>query len=162
MITHSDNASANALEVWLAGSTSAGSQRVNALMRSIGLVDSEMYGGYELRTLSARIPVRVEQQPAFGFGKHTTAWDMASLLRAVWLASGGLGPLREAQPGFTAADGALPPLAPRARQRRAEARSRARGQPRSRRPAQGRLGQRRRGTTPGSSSGGAASSSRAS
>jgi len=105
MITHSDNAAANALEVWLAGSTSAGSHRVNSLMRSIGLVDSEMYGGYELRTLASRIPVRVEKQPAFGFGKHTSAFDMASLLRAVWLASGSLGPLRRAQPGFTAADG---------------------------------------------------------
>ena len=39
MITVSDDAAANALEVWLAGSTSAGSDRVNALMRSIGLVD---------------------------------------------------------------------------------------------------------------------------
>ena len=105
MITRSDNASANALEVWLAGSTSSGSRRVNSLMRSIGLVDSEMYGGYELRTLASRIPIRVEQQPAFGFGKHTSAFDMASLLRAVWLGSGSLGPLREAQPGFTAADG---------------------------------------------------------
>jgi drug/metabolite transporter superfamily protein YnfA len=105
MITRSDNASANALEVWLAGSTSAGSRRVNSLMRSIGLVDSEMYGGYELRTLASRIPIRVEQQPAFGFGKHTSAFDMAALLRAVWLASGSLGRLRDAQPGFTAADG---------------------------------------------------------
>jgi beta-lactamase class A len=105
MITRSDNASANALEVWLAGSTSAGSHVVNSFMRSIGLVDSEMYGGYELRTLAARIPVRVEQQPTFGYGKHTSAFDMASLLRAIWLASGSRGPLREAQPGFTAADG---------------------------------------------------------
>ena len=105
MITRSDNASANALEVWLAGSTSAGSRVVNSFMRSIGLFDSEMYGGYELRTLAARIPVRVEQQPSFGYGKHTSAFDMASLLRAVWLASGSRGPLREAQPGFTAADG---------------------------------------------------------
>ena len=105
MITRSDNASANALEVWLAGSTSAGSRRVNSLMRSIGLVDSAMYGGYELRTLASRIPIRVEQQPAFGFGKHTSAFDMAALLRAVWLASGSLGRLRDAQPGFTAADG---------------------------------------------------------
>ncbi|MDH4104336.1 MAG: class A beta-lactamase-related serine hydrolase [Thermoleophilia bacterium] len=105
MITRSDNASANALEIWLAGSTSAGSRRVNSLMRSIGLVDSDMYGGYELRTLASRIPVRVERQPVFGFGKHTSAFDMASLLRAVWLASGSLGPLRKAQPGFTAADG---------------------------------------------------------
>ena len=105
MLTHSDNASANALEVWLGGSTSAGSQRVNELMRSIGMRDSEMYGGYELRTLASRIPVRVEQQPAYGYGKHTTAWDIATLLRAVWLASGGHGPLRIEQPGFTAADG---------------------------------------------------------
>ena len=105
MLTRSDNASANALEVWLAGSTSAGSHRVNAFMRSIGLRDSEMYGGYELRTLASRIPLRVDQQPAYGYGKHTTAWDMASLLRAIWLASGGLGPLRAEQTGFTAADG---------------------------------------------------------
>jgi hypothetical protein len=105
MLRYSDNGSANALEVWLAGSTSAGSSRVNALMRSIGLRDSEMYGGYELRTLSSRIPLRVDQQPAYGYGKHTTAWDMASLLRAIWLASGGLGPLRSEQTGFTAADG---------------------------------------------------------
>jgi beta-lactamase class A len=105
MLMHSDNASANALEVWLGGSTSAGSQRVNELMRSIGMRDSEMYGGYELRTLASRIPVRVEQQPAYGYGKHTTAWDIATLLRAVWLASGGRGPLRAEQPGFSAADG---------------------------------------------------------
>ena len=105
MLTRSDNASANALEVWLAGSTSTGSHRVNALMRSIGMTDSEMYGGYELRTLSGGIPVRVEEQPAWGYGKYTTAHDLATLLRAVWLASGGLGPLRREQPGFTAADG---------------------------------------------------------
>ena len=105
MITRSDNAAANALEVWLAGSTSAGSHRVNALMRSLGLVDSEMYGGYELRTLSGRIPVRVEHQPAFGGGKHTTSADMTALLRDIWLASGGRGALRSAQPGFTPADG---------------------------------------------------------
>ena len=104
MITVSDDAAANALEVWLAGSTSAGSQQVNALMRSIGLVDSVMYGGYEVRSLSASIPVRVDDQPAFGFGKYTTAWDMTSLWRAIWLASGGRGRLRDAQPGFTPAD----------------------------------------------------------
>lgn len=105
MVTRSDNAAANSLEVWLAGSTSAGSHRVNALMRSIDLLDSEMYGGYEVRTLSGRIPVRVEEQPAWGYGKRTTARDMTSLLRAIWLASGGLGPLRSEQPGFTPADG---------------------------------------------------------
>jgi hypothetical protein len=124
MIARSDNASANALEVWLAGSTSAGSHRVNSLLRSIGLVDSEMYGGYELRTLAGRIPIRVEQQPAFGFGKHTSAFDMASLLRAIWLASGAQGPLVEAQPGFTAADGRYL-LCSRSRQRCSQARPRS-------------------------------------
>jgi Beta-lactamase enzyme family len=105
MLTRSDNAAANALEVWLAGSTSAGSHRVNELMRSVGMRDSEMYGGYELRTLASRIPLRVDEQPAFGYGKHTTAWDISMLLRAIWLASGGHGALRAAQPGFTQADG---------------------------------------------------------
>jgi beta-lactamase class A len=104
MIIPSDDAAANALEVWLAGSTSAGSDRVNALLRSIGIADSLMYGGYEVRSLSARIPVRVDEQPNFGFGKYTTAADMSALWRAIWLASGGRGPLREEQPGFTAAD----------------------------------------------------------
>ena len=62
-------------------------------MRSIGLSDSLMYGGYEVpRALSSRIPVRVDEQPAFGVGKYTTAWDMTSLWRALWLASGGKGP----------------------------------------------------------------------
>jgi beta-lactamase class A len=105
MIVRSDNASANGLEIWLAGSTSAGSDRVNSFMRSLDLRDSLMYGGYEIRTLSGRIPVRVEGQPAFGIGKYTTAWDMTSLLRAIWLAAGGRGPLRSEYPGFTPADG---------------------------------------------------------
>jgi len=104
MITVSDDAAANALEVWLAGSTYAGSQRVNALMRSIGLIDSLMYGGYEVRSLSGPIPVEVDEQPDFGVGKYTTARDMASLWRVLWLASGARGPLRDAQPGLTPAD----------------------------------------------------------
>lgn len=105
MIVPSDDAAANALLVWLAGSTSAGGHRVNGLMRSIGARDSLMYGGYEVRRVSAAIPVRVEEQPAFGVGKYTTASDLAALHRAVWLASGGKGSLRSAEPGFTAADG---------------------------------------------------------
>ncbi len=36
MLVSSDNDAANALEVWLAGSTSAGSDRVNATMRALG------------------------------------------------------------------------------------------------------------------------------
>jgi Beta-lactamase enzyme family len=105
MIIPSDDAAANQLEVWLAGSTSAGSHVVNGLMQSIGMTDSIMYGGYEVpRSLSARIPVRVDEQPPFGVGKYTTAVDMARLHRAIWLASGNRGRLRESRPGFTAAD----------------------------------------------------------
>lgn len=96
MLIRSDNASANALEIWLAGSTSAGSARVNETMRALGLADSLMYGGYETpRTPSAGvpIPIRVESQPAFGLGKYTTAWDLARLARAVYLGGSGKGPL---------------------------------------------------------------------
>ncbi len=104
MIVPSGDAAANSLLVWLAGSTSAGGYHVNDLMRSIGLEDSIMYGGYETRSLSGPIPVRVDEQPAFGVGKYTTAHDMAMLHRAIWLASGGQGPLRDARPGLTPAD----------------------------------------------------------
>lgn len=105
MLARSDNASANALEVWLGGSTSGGSHLINGLMQSIGMRHSDMYGGYELRTLQSRIPIRVERQPAYAYGKHTTASDISLLLRAIWLASGGRGPLHAEQPGFSRADG---------------------------------------------------------
>jgi hypothetical protein len=106
MIIPSDDAAANALEVWLAGSTSAGSQVVNALMRSVGMTDSIMYGGYDVapRSLAGPIPVRVDEQPAHGVGKYTTAADLATLHRVIWLASANRGPLRARRPGFTAAD----------------------------------------------------------
>jgi beta-lactamase family protein len=105
LIIPSDDAAANSLLVWLAGSTSSGAYRVNDLMRSIGLSDSLMYGGYQVtRALSGRIPRRVDDAPSFGVGKYTTAWDMTSLWRALWLASGGIGPLRRSQPGLTPAD----------------------------------------------------------
>ena len=105
MITVSDDQAANDMEVFMAGSTSAGSALVNTLLRSIGLYDSVMYGGYVVtRTPSASIPVRVDEQPSFGVGKYTTAWDMSRLWRALWLASAGRGPFRRAQPGFTVAD----------------------------------------------------------
>jgi len=97
MLVYSDNAAANALEVWLAGSTSAGSARVNETMRALGLHDSLMYGGYETTRSAAAarppIPIRVESQPAFGVGKYTTAWDLGRLARAVYLAAVGKGPL---------------------------------------------------------------------
>ena len=111
MLTYSDNAAANGTERYFGGSTSGGSALVNSMMQSIGLVDTEMYGGYELdafgdrsRQLADAIPLRVESQPYWGRGKKTSAYDLASLTRAVWLAGAGRGPLRTAQPGFTAAD----------------------------------------------------------
>jgi hypothetical protein len=94
MLVSSDNASANALEVWLAGSTSGGSARVNETMRALGLDDSEMYGGYEIeRAFQAPIPIRIDNQPSFGRGKYTTAWDLARLARAIHFAAGGKGAL---------------------------------------------------------------------
>jgi beta-lactamase class A len=103
MLVHSDNASANALEGWLGGSTSGGSGIVNALLEAVGIRETEMYGGYEIeRTTSGRIPARVEDQPSWGLGKYTTARDLALLLRGVWLASGGKGPL--ARQGLDAAE----------------------------------------------------------
>jgi len=111
MLTFSDSAAANATERYFGGSTSGGSALVNSLMRSIGLVDTEMYGGYELDSVGAPsrapagpIPRRVDSQPSWGVGKKTSAYDLAVLLRAVWLAGGGKGLLRAAQPGFTASD----------------------------------------------------------
>ena len=100
MLVFSDNAAANELEVWLAGSTSAGSDRVNETMRALGLSNSLMYGGYEMRRPAATvrtgatpIPIRVESQPSFGVGKYTTASDLARLSRAVYLAAAGKGTL---------------------------------------------------------------------
>jgi hypothetical protein len=113
MLTYSDNAAANGTETYFGGSTSGGSALVNSLMRSVGLVDTEMYGGYELDALgqpqrfvagSGAIPLRVDSQPYWGRGKKSSAYDLASLVRGVWLASGGRGPLRAAQSGFTPAD----------------------------------------------------------
>ena len=108
MLVESDNSAANELEVWLGGSTSAGAAHVNQTMWSLGMRDSVMYGGYEPTPLRrpagpvlagpvwagpAPIPIRVESAPSFGLGKHTSAADLATLLRAVYLAAGAKGPL---------------------------------------------------------------------
>jgi beta-lactamase class A len=95
MIVNSDNAAANQLEVAFGGSTSGGSARVNAMMRSLGLVDSEMYGGYSTENprVAAPIPIRVDEQPSIAAGKYTTAADLGRLLHYVYLAAGGRGPL---------------------------------------------------------------------
>ena len=96
MIINSDNRAANQLEVAFGGSTSGGSARVNAMMRGLGLVDSEMYGGYsteEDARLAVAIPIRVDEQPSIPAGKYTTAADLGRLLQYVYLAAGGRGPL---------------------------------------------------------------------
>ena len=108
MIQDSDNNAADELEIHVAGSTSAGGHRVDALMQELGLDDTLMYGGYE-RDLAASstsnpIPLRIDDQPSFARGKYTSARDLAGLLRAVWLASRGLGPLHAREPSFTAGD----------------------------------------------------------
>jgi len=104
MLVVSDNEAANELEVWLGGSTSGGGHAVTDLMASLGLDDTVMYGGYERELSSRSIPLRVDDQPRWGVGKRTSARDLAGLLRAVWLASGGRGPLRARAPGFTPRD----------------------------------------------------------
>jgi len=106
MLVYSDNEAANELEVWLGGSTSAGSAKVNATMRALGLADSEMFGGYEVLTAAGPrpIPLRVERAPAFGRGKYTTAYDLARLARLLHLAAGGRGALVHRVRGFTPAE----------------------------------------------------------
>ena len=99
MLVSSDSKAANELLVWLGGSTSGGSARVNASMRALGLTDTDMYGGYELPRSTAGhsrrpIPIRVESQPSF-VGKYTTAWDYGRLLRGLHLATAGKGALAE-------------------------------------------------------------------
>ena len=105
MLVYSDNAAANSLLVWLGGSTSGGAYRVNALMRSLGIRDSLMYGGYAVATAAARpIPLQVNEQPAFGVGKYTTAWDLVRLHRAVHQTVGGFGALAYTRGRFRRSD----------------------------------------------------------
>jgi beta-lactamase class A len=106
MLERSDNEAANRLEASIGGTERGGSARVDALLRSLGLVDSEMYGGYLRETAGRRpIPVQANARPWFGAGKYTTARDLARLLTLVHLASGGKGLLADRYGGlFTAAD----------------------------------------------------------
>src|SRR5438093_5781872 len=86
MLVSSDNDAANELEHWLGGS-----YRVDETIRELGLTNTIMYGGYESERRpqgAVPIPIRTEEQPSFPIGKYTTAWDLARLLREVWLAAG--------------------------------------------------------------------------
>jgi beta-lactamase class A len=105
MLVYSDNAAANALLTWIGGSTSGGASRVNETLHALGIWETYMYGGYVLGTAAARpIPLRVDEQPAIGIGKYTTAHDLARLHRAVYLAAGGRGPATGLPGAFTSAD----------------------------------------------------------
>lgn len=104
MLVYSDNAAANSLLSWIGGSTSSGAARVNATLRALGLGDTYMYGGYVLVTAARPIPLRVDEQPAIGIGKYTTAYDLARLHRYVYLAAGGRGPAVQLPGTFTVAD----------------------------------------------------------
>ena len=112
MLDASDNESANTLLTGMGGSTSGGGHVVDAVMRSIGLEQTLMYGGYILGTslepareiASRGVPLGVVEQPAWGIGKATTALDLARLHRAIWLASGGLGPLARGRSGLSPAE----------------------------------------------------------
>jgi beta-lactamase class A len=105
MIVRSDNAAANALLEWLGGSTSAGSAEVNETLHLLGIHDSLLYGGYALGTAAARpIPLNVVEQPAFGVGKYTTAYDLARLHTLLHLASDRRGALHRLSGRFSSAD----------------------------------------------------------
>lgn len=106
MLVDSSNQAANTLLVRLGGSTSTGAAEVNRTLRALGLHDSLMYGGYAVQTAAARpIPLRVEEQPSFGVGKYTTAYDLARLHTLVHMAARSKGPLARLDGSFTRADG---------------------------------------------------------
>jgi len=94
MLVYSDDRAANDLLVAIGGSTSGGAARVNAMVRALGIADTNMYGGYiiEDRLERSAIPLEILGRPSF-IGKYTTAWDLARLERALHLAAGARGAL---------------------------------------------------------------------
>jgi beta-lactamase class A len=106
MIVYSSNRAANELEVWLGGSTTAGSARVTATLHNLGLADSYISGGYIIGTATQRpIPVRVESQPPYFItGKYSTAFDLARLHRLIYRAADSGGPILDLPGRFTASD----------------------------------------------------------
>ena len=91
MLIWSDNGAANEVEA-----TFGGAYHVDELLRGLGLVDTWMGGGYaSYRVTAGRtpIPIRVDQQPAFGCCKYVSAFDLARLFTYVHLAAAARGPL---------------------------------------------------------------------
>jgi beta-lactamase class A len=106
MLVYSDNAAANELEVWLGGSTYAGSAKVTQTLHELGLADSYINGGYLLGTsVSRQIPVTVDQQPFYyPTGKYTSAWDLARIHKLLHRGAAGQGKLTQLPGHFTASD----------------------------------------------------------
>lgn len=104
MLVVSSNKAANELLEWLGGSQTEGASQVTAMLRRVGLVDTLMYGGYIIGTVSSRpIPLNVVSQPSFT-GKYTTAWDLARLHKYLHSATTGRGPLITRLGGFSKAE----------------------------------------------------------
>ena len=107
MLVYSDNKAANDLEVWLgAGNIYAGSAKVTATLRALGLYDSYISGGYILGTADqAPIPLNVVEQPSyFSTGKYTSAWDLARIHKFLHRGAAGHGPLLGLSGRFSAGD----------------------------------------------------------
>jgi len=106
MLVYSDNAAANDLEVWLGGSTYAGSADVTETLHELGLADSYINGGYLIGTaLNREIPLTVNQQPFYyTTGKYTSAWDLARIHKLLHRGAAGQGTLVQLPGRFTASD----------------------------------------------------------
>ncbi len=92
-LIYSDNGAANDLEVLYAGSTHGGSAGVNALMRQPRPPRHGDVRRLRARARRQRSHERVDEQPYYGIGKHTSAYDLAQLFGFVHLATAGKGPL---------------------------------------------------------------------
>jgi Beta-lactamase enzyme family len=101
MLVYSSNRAANDLLEWLGGSQTRGASEVTAMLRRVGLRDTELYGGYIIGTASGGrpIPLNVVAQPSFT-GKYTTAWDLARLHKYLHSATVGRGRLISDLNGF--------------------------------------------------------------
>ena len=157
MLIYSDNEAANATEAYFGGSTLGGSSRRE---RDDALARARRHR--HVRRLRARTTVGARRRSrrrhpadastasrsgAAGRGRARTT--SASLLRAVWLASGGPRPAPRRAAGLHAGRCPLPALPARARRGSRQARPLRGAAARRARAPQGRLDHRRRGTTTG-------------
>ena len=86
-------------------------------MRGLGLTKgSEMYGGYIPGTLARRLPIplRADESPYYGVGKHTSAYDLAQLFAYIHLAAADSGRLARQHSRLHGGRRPLSPLSARA------------------------------------------------